>query len=469
MDIKKHAFWWLNSGGGASLQDITQISGFSAANYYGGAPGPQANTTGFTVWVAVMPSTSGNNQICFRRANTFPNTNGWALQATTGEFRFSIGNGSTVNSSSIGTSALEVGKVQVLHGVVLSGNIYFFKNGVQIGSPVALASYTSTASNMNLGGNSGAEYFRGGIIAAGICSSTGLTAAQVLAHYEAMVLDVYAQPTGATNLFKSIDAGATWVDSIGGISLNRNGTPTVSNAETDFFDMYNPDDYTSDSTALTPAISNVAGSMKILPVGDSRTLGTGGTDTDSYRNGVAVAFQADAEIDEMDFVGPSSSSAIDPQHDGQAGWTAGTHLIGGGAIPDFDEVLTTYGAKFYIVWIGTNSFASDANYTTGIANYLTLIRDIHSYDSDARIVVCDETPNTSSGFIRQRVYDYNYWLWNTAWPTLISEGVKLRRVKMFHLVVSGTSDYADGVHLSDTGYAKLVDPIFDGLKLAAGY
>lgn len=452
---------------GAADQSLTELSGFSAANFWGsGSSVPQANTTGFTCWVVITPAVSSTNQILFQRSNGTgaSKTDGWAIEMN-GGWQFSVGTGaSRVNSAQIGVSGEEVGKFGVLHGVVRSGFIYLYKNGVVMGPGTAISSYGTTSTNGRIAGN-GSEYYRGGVIAAGIASLTGLDDAQVLAHYDAIVLDAYAQSPSCTNLWRSDQEAASWVDSVGGITLARQGTITPTTRQYSFYNQYNPSLYVSDTDLITPQLTNSAGSMDVLPVGDSRTTGVGGTgNTHSYRNGVSLALAGD--VSNINFVGPNTSDAVDPNHDGVSGWTAGQHLSGVGGQISLSVALTNYNPDMAIVWIGTNNAGGDVGIATAKADYLTLITLIKDFNSDIRIVVFDETHHTDP-FYRARLQEYNYWLWNTAWPALEAAGCKLTRLHASPLLLA--ADLADTVHPNDGGYEKLVTPVYNALRVSAGY
>jgi len=450
--------------------DVNILTGWTASNRYQSAnsTGPNANTTGFSAWVMFTPNVNTTNQMLFGKSTSITGSQGWSFNGSTGAYRFSLGNGTNAsNSPSIGFSDLEVGEICILHGVVRSGQIYLYKNGVQIFGSTSIASYTTTAFGVSIGSFSGGTPFQSGIIACGVDSSTGLDDTQVEAHYQALLLDPYAVSSGATNAWRSIDAGASWVDTIGGVSCTLNGTVTKTLQTLTYYSRYDYRATVSSTAPLSPLLPDVAGGLKVLPVGDSRTLGVGGTNQNSWRQGLYDSIIASGDFTNIDFVGPNGSTATDPQHDGNTGWTSGNHIVGIEGKPNISSVLSTYNPQIVIILLGVNSESSDSAMSQERTNYLDLIRTIYNFNNDMRIIVMEELENADP-VGNGRAWAHNKWLLSIACPTLISEGVKLVHSKMYSSLKHLDSEFSDSVHPNDAGYAKMYPNIYPVFRLATG-
>lgn len=453
-------------------QSLTSISGWSSTARYASAnsTGPQANTTGFTVWAVFLPNTNTANQMIIAKSTGITSTQGWALGSSSGTYRFSVGNGSTsLISPGIGFADVELGRMCTLHGVVRGGQIYMYKDGVPVFGSTSIAAYTSSAFGVTIGSFAAGTQFLSGIIACGVASSTGMTDDDVNAHYQALLADAYAIPTGATHLWRSIDTSPStaWVDHISSLSCARTGTPTFTSDIYAFYDRYDYRVWASDVTALSPQLPNTAGSLDVMFVGDSRTVGVGGTNTNSFRQGVYTLYTASGDMTNTNFVGPTTSTATDPQHDGNTGWRSIDHLTGIGAQISISTALSTYNPDIVVIYLGTNSASSDANMASERVNYLTLVNTIYMFNNNIRFVFIEET-ETAGGNEKARLEAHNNWFWRSAWPSLAASGVKLIRVKMYENIKVSAGDYSDAVHPNDAGYAKMVNAIYDGIRKASG-
>src|SRR5690606_15277387 len=187
----------------------------------------------------------------------------------------------------------------------------------------------------------------------------------------------------------------------------------------------------------------------------------------SYRDPLADYVIADPDIDNMDFVGPVSSSAVKPNHNGYSGSTAGMHL-NGVSQPTPSSIMSTYDPDLILIWLGANSGVSESDLEQGKADYLDLIRALHAEKNTVRFIVTEE-PDHGNPRTKARMEDYNKWLWTIAWPTLITEGIKLIRVKLFPVIKIKDGDFSDTVHPNDTGYQKVADAFYPALRLACGF
>lgn len=444
----------------------TVLSGWAAGNRYQSAnsTGPQANTTGFTIYAVFIPNTNTANQLIIGKSNSLTSTQGYNLGMVSGGCGFIVNN---ISSPKIGFSDLEVGKKCIIHGVVRAGSIFFYKNGVPLVGSTAIAAYTDSGFGVSIGSFSGGTPFLSGIISAGICSSTGLSDAQVEAHYQALLADPYALPPSVTQAWRGIDAGTTWVDTVGGLSCALNGTVSKTTVSLNNYTRYDYRSTVSDTIALSPILPDVAGGLKIMPIGDSRTLGVGGVGQTAWRQGLYTLIIGSGDFTNIDFVGPNGSTATDPEHDGNTGWTSFDHNNGLAGKPTALQAMATYNPQIVTVFLGVNSAASDAAMSTERTNYMSLIRSLYAFNNDLRIIVWEEI-ESSDPLSLGRLWAHNAWFLNTAWPTLKSEGIKLVFAKMHGSLNHASGDFSDAVHPNDPGYGKMVPNIYPVFRLATG-
>lgn len=448
---------------------VDYLTGFSSTQRFETAnlTGPLANTTGFSVFAVVLPNQSTSNQIIFGKTTGVSGTTGWGLSSSSAGYFLQVGDGSTSKTSpAFGSALAEVDKIQIIHGVIRSGVMYTYKNGVLVDGSTAISAIGSYTGPLKIGAFLGGTQFQSGIIAVGICSATGLSDAQVESHYQALLSSITATPTGADYHWVAADAGATWVDRISGLSAARTGTIAPASADYSFFSRFRAADYSSDTEPLRPNLGNFVGNLKVLPTGDSRTVGAGGTGSLAWRNGVTVLCEATVDFDEVDFVGPETSTSTDPQHNSFSGSDNRDHLNATNSVTNLPSaIMTTYNPSIIIHWLGVNGTGDDAEVVEEKAAYLDLIRAYHDEDQTVRFVLLEEA-TVSEAVRNARLEEMRYWQWNTAWPLLESEGIRM--IKLKNPLLPSSGHYADTLHPNDTGYAALAAVIYPALRLAAG-
>lgn len=455
---------------------VSTVSGFSETQRYytGDGTGPQANTTAFSAWVVVIPNTnrtSLNGQLIFGKTNSYTNKVGWGFYQYQGEVTFYAGatfvrnDGLEVTKlNATSTDFSEENQIQVIHGVIRSGVIYLYKNGVlsYTGFPTnaTTESFISTTRGICIGAYSqpGApsnyQGYEGKILAAGI-SSAGLTDQQVEAHYQSLLLDnPYAQATSTTNLWRAVDAGSTWVDVVGSLSATRTGSIAPVSEKYAYYKRYKASDRISDTEPILPALTNSAGSLDVLFMGDSRTIG--GTPHFSWRYGCFQMYQADSRISNMNFVGPvTNASFADGEYDGYGGTAAGEHLNGTSGPPTPAVLMATYDPDVIVLMIGVNNL-QDITIQT---NYMALIRTLVAIKPSLRFVFIEENNAKFHSPTRDvQMQGYNNWLWRTGWPQLKREGVNFVRVSMYNTLTPTSDDFivdAFLVHPTESGFVKM--------------
>ncbi len=199
-------------------------------------------------------------------------------------------------------------------------------------------------------------------------------------------------------------------------------------------------------------------SVKIMPLGDSITMGAGSTDFDGYRKPLYWAL-TDAGYN-FDFVGGQTDGVFpDPDHEGHSGW----HADKTGTIDDIlgrvYEWLTDHPPDIVLLHIGTNDITAggqDANEVNDILNEI----DRYEADSNEAIIVIlaliiDRYPHSDP--TTQFNIDVNDMAQNR-----IATGDDIIVIDMEH-ALSYPNDMYDSVHPNDTGYAKMADVWFDVL------
>ncbi|MCZ8353947.1 MAG: GDSL-type esterase/lipase family protein [Cyclobacteriaceae bacterium] len=447
---------------------VDQVTGFSSTQRFstGGSTGPNANTTGFSVWVVLLPNTNNVNQFLFGKTNSISSTLGWSINCSAGSYRFTVGDGAAGRSTpTTGFAAPEIGTIQVLHGVVRLGVMYLYKNGVLRDGSTNLSSTGTSTFPLQIGSLSGGTQFLSGIIACGVCDSTGLSDAQVEAHYQAITSNVYASPAGVTHQYNAPDCGSPWVAAAGGLNATRTGTIDNSTVSVVNYLRYRPDDYASTSVPVLPQLPNTSGNVDVMFVGDSRVFGVGGLNQDSFRQGVYTLYAASADLTNMNFVGPRGSTATDPEHDGYSGSTSGNHLNQTTPVTvGIDSAMATYNPDIVFVLLGVNGIS---NLAQEKSDYIALIRRINTLKPGVRIVVSEEYMN-ATGSTNALLENFNWWLWNVAWPQLETEGLILIKYDLFKTIKVSAGDFADTVHPNATGYGKMSPQIYQLLRIASG-
>ena len=143
------------------------------------------------------------------------------------------------------------------------------------------------------------------------------------------------------------------------------------------------------------------GSVRVMPLGDSITVGFGATA--GYRFPLQVALQA-AGIDSIDFVGGSTVNSPvflpDPDHEGHSGWTLADLVFhdGGGLEPDssIEQLLTLQAPEVVLLHAGTNDMFEGGTWQDCLPRLRDLLERIHAFDADITTVVAAIIPTADS-------------------------------------------------------------------------
>ncbi len=448
---------------------INTLSGFLSTQRFETAnlTGPQANLTGFSVWVVILPTTSTTNQIIFGKSTGVGNNTGWIF-GNSGGFGLRVGDGSTAKTAPrVGFVDEELDTIQILHGVILDGEMYSYKNGVKVDGSTSITSLGVYTGPLRIGALSDNTRYLESILSVGVCGTHGLTDEEVDSHYQALLLDINTAAINASNHWVATDAGATWIDRISSLSAARTGTIVPSSVDKDFpVYRFVDTDYAFDNSPMLPTIENIVGNMKVLCIGDSRTFGAGGSGSNAWRNEVSVLKNNTVDINNMDFVGSLSSTAIDPQHFGWSGSDNRDHLnVTGDVNLSPATLVSTYNPNVVVHWLGVNG----TNYTEDVVAekqaYLDLLRTYYNADNNIRFLLLDEA-TILEAWHNAGLENFRLWQRYVAWPLLRSEGLKI--YTLYNPLKPSLGHYADPLHPNISGYTTLANVIYPALRNVFG-
>jgi lysophospholipase L1-like esterase len=207
-------------------------------------------------------------------------------------------------------------------------------------------------------------------------------------------------------------------------------------------------------TVLTVIIATIMGvsvsraataPIKIMPVGDSVTAGIGSTGNGAYRTNLYTAY-TNAGIS-FDFVGSQSggpSSLPDKNHEGHSGWTISQ------IASNVNNWLNTYNPDVMLLMIGGNDTLAGTVPTSALSS---LIDQITNQKPNLHLFVADYYYSLPSNQNYQLIVQYD-----AAIPGIVQQkanaGKHVYFVKLSDAQLA-TSEYADGLHPTDSGYSKL--------------
>ncbi|WP_113699333.1 trypsin-like serine protease [Nonomuraea lactucae] len=191
--------------------------------------------------------------------------------------------------------------------------------------------------------------------------------------------------------------------------------------------------------------------LRILPLGDSITSGVGSSTQSSYR----AALWDKLAGNKVDFIGSFRSGRLpDPEHEGESG--AVIDQIGDNAkrsLPKRPNVVTLHA--------GTNDMDKPFNPETAPGRIADLIDQITNAVPDATVLVATLVPARNAD-TQTRIEAFN---------GALAQIVRQRRSagKQVMLVDMGEvtlKDVPDGLHPNDTGYTKMADAFYRGIRRA---
>ncbi|MBN1392538.1 MAG: hypothetical protein JW947_07025 [Sedimentisphaerales bacterium] len=201
--------------------------------------------------------------------------------------------------------------------------------------------------------------------------------------------------------------------------------------------------------------------VKIMPLGDSITVGVGSTSFNGYRKPLYEAMVTNGY--NFDFVGTQNNGDFsDPQHEGHSGW----HAEKPDTIYDInDQVygwLVAYPADIVLLHIGTNDISSGGQNANEVSNILDEI-DRFSIDIKVILALIVNRRKDASASLQQATTQFNVDVNNMA-QNRIAAGDDIAIVNMESaLDYNIPGDMYDTLHPNDSGYSKMANVWFNML------
>ncbi|GGJ76567.1 hypothetical protein GCM10010123_03210 [Pilimelia anulata] len=182
--------------------------------------------------------------------------------------------------------------------------------------------------------------------------------------------------------------------------------------------------------------------VRIMPLGDSLTAGTGSTDGAGWRGHL---YSRLTELTSVDFVGSvSSGGSFDPEHEGHAGLRVGQAAD---AVPGW---LRAAEPELVLLQLGTNDLKI-AGREVGATDRLARLLDAIAAGAPDAYLVVGSMIGSPAAPIRERMAAFN-----AALPGLVAPLAD--RAQLVDLdVLDRTAHFADNLHPNDPGYAVLAD------------
>lgn len=196
--------------------------------------------------------------------------------------------------------------------------------------------------------------------------------------------------------------------------------------------------------------------VRIMPLGDSITRGTGSTNYNGYRKRLYTTLRDNGF--NVNFVGglQDGDTSFDRDHEGHGGW----HASGGpsgGILPNVYDWLVANPADVVLLHIGTNDISSGGQNASEVDQILD---EIDRYSPDVTVILAliinraQYSPATSR---------YNGDLQTMA-EKRIANGDKIIIVDM-ESALKYPDDMVDNIHPNDGGYRKMADRWLEKLKI----
>lgn len=197
--------------------------------------------------------------------------------------------------------------------------------------------------------------------------------------------------------------------------------------------------------------------LKVMPLGDSITVGSGGTaNLGGYRDKLFTLLTNAGYA--PDFVGTqtnNSSLLADPDHQGQGGWR----------IAQIDSNIEAWLAAvaspdFVLLHIGTNDFGGNDNISTAINRLDALVLKIATLRPDTNIIV-------TNLMVRGEPHNTNIQnLFNPQVPGMVdAHAAAGRKVSFLDMRAAvPLADMPDNLHPNQTGYDKMADAWMSGIQ-----
>ncbi|PVH73434.1 carbohydrate esterase family 3 protein [Cadophora sp. DSE1049] len=194
--------------------------------------------------------------------------------------------------------------------------------------------------------------------------------------------------------------------------------------------------------------------LRILPLGDSITYGTGSSDGNGFRGQLLNNLVADKNT--VDMVGSQMAGTMaDSDNEGHDG----------ASVPDIsayaDKALRKR-PNVVLLYAGTDDMKSATSAASATSTIPTLIDKILTKCPDAALLVAKLIPSSDSA-IQGRINSYN-----TALETIVSSRVASgKRIQIMHMdAVVAVGDLSDGTHPNNDAYKLMGDHFYGGVLYA---
>ncbi|MCM2390760.1 GDSL-type esterase/lipase family protein, partial [Streptomyces albipurpureus] len=205
--------------------------------------------------------------------------------------------------------------------------------------------------------------------------------------------------------------------------------------------------------------------LAVMPLGDSITVGVGHSscpttadrpNCQGYRVGLRDKLGADAA--KVNFVGSRTNGG--QKHEGYSGWTVEQ------ISRDVENWMVAAQPNVVTLHIGSNNVEHNVDRANAPAKVGKLLDKIFGAAPAMTVVIAPIVPNskTKDGQPMQPLVD----AFNTALRgEVAAQKLKNRKVELADFSAIGNSDLADGLHPNSSGYAKMADAFYAGIKRAA--
>jgi lysophospholipase L1-like esterase len=195
--------------------------------------------------------------------------------------------------------------------------------------------------------------------------------------------------------------------------------------------------------------------VRIMPLGDSITRGSGSTNTNGYRRELYSSFTQEGHW--VDFVGgqQDGSDDFDRQHEGHSGWSADGGSQGSIASSVYD-FLIYHPAEIVLLHIGTNDIQEGHQDPADVS---LILDEIRRYSIETQVVL--------ALIINQATYSPETTLYNAQVRELAQERIDMGHALLLvdmENALSYPDDMADSVHPNDNGYIKMAGVWFEALS-----